>query len=368
MSEYERIGDMPGPEPIRDQVRLDGYADESQTSRAGEFIDQHGRRLHALRPTERLADLPLAGNKTFHPLSLGKAICGLATGKWDGARAEKLAMGEAGNATGGYLVGEAFSKTIIDAARAQARVVQAGALTLLWEGSDTLTIARVETDPVFTVVPENTTIPESAITFTRVGFSAYKIATLLKLSRELAEDAPNAAQLVEQVLVRSFAAELDRLALVGSGSDEPNGLLNYTDIQATDSVGAIAWEDVHAAKVAVETRNHQPTGYIASPTIAGDLDLITGGDGATIAKSWLGAPPSLSTMPRYSTTNCPNANLFIGDWSQFVIAIRTGALVEMTTTGGDAFAKHELQVKLTFRGDVGCLHAGAFHVLKGITT
>lgn len=364
LAEADRIGSMPTPEPYRDQPDVAG---QSLAPAAG-LVDQHGHRLHALRPNERFTDLPLPDNKGFHPLSIGKAIVGLATGQWANARAERLAMAEGGNAAGGYLVGEAFSKSVIDAARAQARVVQAGAITIPWENSDTLSIARVESDPTFKVVAENTLIPESSVTFGRVQFSAYKIACLLSLSRELAEDAPNAAQLVEQILTKSFAVELDRLALVGSGSAEPNGLLNYTGVESTDSIGAIEWEDLHAAAVEVRGRNFEPTGYICSPTIAGDLDLITSGDGTNAAKMWLGPPPSLTQVPRYSSTNCPNANLFVGDWTQMAIALRTDATIEATTSGGNAFEKHQLLIKLTFRGDFGCLHSGAFHVLKGITT
>ena len=362
LEESERIGDMPLPAPMRDSILSEG--DELQSS-AATFIDKNGRRLHALRPHERLADLALPDNKPFHPLSLGKAIVGLLSGRWENARAEKLAMSEGSNAGGGYIFGDVFSKTIIDLARAQTRVVQAGALTVPWTDGDTLIMARVTTDPTFSVVPENEQIPPSQPTFDQVVFNAVKIATIVPISRELAEDAPNAAGIVEQTLTRAFAAELDRLALVGAL--RPCGVLNYKDVNATDSVGAIAWEDVHAAKVEVENGNFTPTGYICSPNIGGDLDLITSGDGTNAAKLWLGPPPSLNRVPRFTTKNCPDANLFIGDWSQLVIGIRTDAALEITSSGGLAFEKHQLLVKLTFRGDVGLLHSAGFHVLRGIT-
>ena len=278
MTEAERIGNTPLDGPSRDTP-----LSYDAPQRVAEFVDQNGRKLHALRPTEKFADLPLPDNRAFQPLSIGRAIVGLATGKWEGARAEKLAMSEGSNAGGGFLVNDVFSKTLIDAARAQARLVQAGATTVPWDHGDRLTMARVETDPTFSVVAEHGTIPGSDIAFGKIGFTAHKIGTMITLSRELAEDAPNASQIVEQTLTRAFAAELDRLGLVGSGSSEPNGLLYYTDVNATDSIGEIAWEDVHNAAVAIRTRNFEPTGYICSPTIGGDLDLTQ----ASTAGTWL---------------------------------------------------------------------------------
>lgn len=338
-----------------------------------QYVDQHGVGVRMLKPSERLTDAMLSrgreiGDTPVAPLSLGKAIIGLATSKWDGAERERLAMAAGGNAVGGYLVGDEFSSTVIDYARNHAAVIKAGGITIPWDGSDTLLMARVSADPTFAVVGENETISEQAMTFSNRRFTANKIACIVAMSRELAEDSENAAELVETTIAKALGTELDRLGLVGSGSQEPNGLLLYTGIQKTDSIGAIAWEDVHAAAIAVETNNFTPNAYITSPTVGGNLDIQVSGDGANAAKTWLGHPPSLDDVPRFSTNNCPDANLFIGDWSQFIFAIRQDAMIEVTTTGGDSFSKHQLLVKCTFRGDVGCLDETAFHVLTGITT
>lgn len=369
MRESDRIADMPVPMRImRDRPMTESVEREPHESTVYRFIDATGKPVHVLGPKDRLTDLPGRNGKRHQSLSLGKAIIGLATGQWKNAKAEKLQMAESGNSTGGYLVQDSFWREIIDFARNQTAVIRAGAVTVPWEGSDRLVMARVAADPTFAVVGENAEIPKQGMTFDQIGFSAYKIATIISMSRELAADAPNAPAMIEQTLAKAFAVELDRLALVGSGSAEPNGLLNYTGVNSTDEIGAISWEGVHDAAIEVQNRNFSPSGYICSPTIGGDLDIVTTGNGINASKNWLGAPPSLKTAPRYTTKNCPDANLFIGDWSQFAIALRQGALLEVTTTGGDAFKNHQLWIKLTFRGDVGCFNANAFQILKGITT
>ena len=75
-------------------------------------------------------------------------------------------------------------------------------------------MARIAKDPTFELVAENAQIPDSDINFDQVRFYAKKIACLVRLSRELAEDAPNAATLIEETLGRALAVELDRMALV----------------------------------------------------------------------------------------------------------------------------------------------------------
>jgi HK97 family phage major capsid protein len=363
-AEHERIGNMPSPLAFRpDSPRQEGHQPDAPAAR---FLTSDGKTVYALRPNEQIADLPRAEGRVTQPLSLGKALVGLVSGRWDGARAERLAMAEGGNSVGGYLVPEAMMTGVIDLARAQSAVIRAGAITLPWpSASDELVMARVASAPTFQVVAENTEIPESDVTFDQVRFSAKKIAGLVTMSRELAEDAPNAAALVETTLAKALAAELDRQALLGVGNTEMNGLLNWPGVATTESVGAVEWLDIHNAAVLVRTRNYEPGGYITSPTIAGDLDIIQ----ADTAGTWLGAPPSLQGVRRFESTNCPDADIFMGDWSQFVYAIRTDARVELTTTGGDkTFEKHQVKIKITWRGDVNALNRNAFQVLTGVTT
>jgi HK97 family phage major capsid protein len=367
--EYDRIGKQSMLELTgykQDPIHVEG---EQPRALGTKFITRDGRELRALAPSERLADLPQPNNQRFAPLSLGRAIIGLSTGNWSQAHAEKLAISEGSNAAGGFLVTPAFATPIIDLARAQSAVIRAGASTLPWAAeSDTMTMARVTKDPTFSIVAENATIPESSMTFGAVNFIAKKIGTIVSLSRELAEDAPNAAALIEATLAKALAVELDRMALVGIGNTELGGLLNRAGIGSTGTIGAIQWEDLHAAKIAIEKANYAANAYVCSPDIGGDLDILTSGDGTTLAKSWLGAPPSLAGISRCVSTNCPDANVFVGQFNQLVLAIRRNAQIEVSTQAGTAFERHQMLIKLVWRGDVNTLTDSAFHILKGITT
>jgi HK97 family phage major capsid protein len=230
-------------------------------------------------------------------------------------------------------------------------------------------VAKLLTDPVFEVKAEDAAFTGSDVTFGAGTLTARTIGTLLSMSRELAEDAPNIGPEIERILGVSLGVEIDRLSLLGNGGgDGVLGLVNVDGIPATGSVGAIAWADFHAAVVAVRESNYMPNAYIVSPTIGGDLDLITSGDGANSAKLWLGPPPSLDGVRRLETTAIGNAQAVTGQFDRAIFGFRTGATIEVSNIAQSAFEKHQVKVKITQRFDFLVLRKEAFHVLNGITT
>jgi HK97 family phage major capsid protein len=298
-------------------------------------------------------------------VSLGDMIRCAITGR--GTSAVKAALGEDQNASGGFLVPIETGRQLIDLARAKSVLVQAGAATVEME-SDRLTIARVKTDPTMEVKEENQAFTATDFTFEAVGFTAHTIGCLIYASRELAADAPNFSVQVESVITAALGAELDRLGLVGSGSQEPLGIANYPRVGTTGSIGAIAWEDVHTAATGVRAANGEPNAWVAHPTIAGDLEILTSGDGTNSAKLWLGPPPGVAELAKFTTTNVTTANLIVGDFSKMLIGLRQRPMVEFSPVAGDAFAKHQIAIKVTWRGDFGLSQPTHFHVLSGITT
>jgi HK97 family phage major capsid protein len=337
---------------------------ESRSKSSQKWQTLDGKPVTVLAKHERFSDI----DQGKPALSFGKIIRGAITGRWDGAQAEVKALGENTNWGGGYLVPDQMGRMLIDMARARSVLVQAGAQTVTMN-SDHLTIAKVTSDPVFQVKVENKAFTDdTALAFGAVGFTAYTIGTVIAASRELAEDSPNFASLVEEVVTKALGAELDRLGLRGTGSQEPLGITNYPDVGSTGSVGAIAWEDVHTAMVDVQSNNGEANAFVAHPETQGDLNILTSGDGTNSAKLWLGPPPGVSELTRYSTTNLTTANLIVGDFRQMLIGLRQRPLVEVTTTGGDSFQKHQVRIKITWRGDFGLAHPDHFHVLGGITS
>ena len=145
----------------------------------------------------------------------------------------------------------------------------------------------------------------------------------LKASRELAEDATNFVELIEDSLSRAIAVGMDAVALNGftDYSGGPAGLLNDGNVGETGSVGAIAWQDLATARTTIQANNYEPNAYMVHPTIGGDLDVLQTGDGSNSAANWLGAPPGVDTLARYTTTSVSTARLYMGQFNMLAVCV-----------------------------------------------
>lgn len=296
--------------------------------------------------------------------SLGAMIRGAITGRWNGAEREFRLLSEGSNAGGGFLVPDPMSAYIIDKARAASVCIQAGVQTIPME-SETLRLARVDSDPAMELKAENAAFSGSDVTFGSVLLTSRLIGCMVTASRELAEDAVNFGQMIEAILAKALAAELDRQMICGTGSGEMLGLTEASGTGETTSVGAIAWQDVGAAVGTLWGLNWKPNSYIVSADVASDLVLLSGDNTGSY---WISGPDSVKNLQQLVSSNCPVANLIVGQFDQAALGIRKEARVELTTQGGDSFAKHQVLIKITWRGDFALLSPTAFHCLRGITS
>lgn len=327
--------------------------------------DGNGNRFAMLAKGDKATDFfkPEAENEFGH--FVAAKLFGTSRVTPDSIRA---ALKEGDNSLGGFLVPNKMMGEVIDLARAKSVLVPAGMRTIMMD-SESLRIPRLESEVTVANKAELATIPLSDMTFGSRLLMTRTAAARTKVSRELWEDAPNL--LAEQIgswLGMTMATQIDSWGIAGTGVAQPNGILTMPDISKTDSVGAIAWGDVSGAATAIRVRNHEPRSVILHPTIYADLFESTTGDGTNSASNWLDRPPTLKDVDFYQSTNCPLAKLVVGDFSKFVMGLRTGARVEASTVAGDAFETHSVQVKVTMRYDFTTFDDTAFEILEGITS
>lgn len=280
----------------------------------------------------------------------------------------KAAMKEGDNGLGGFLVPNPLMDGFHDLARADSVLVQAG-ITQIQMDSESLSVPCLLQDGTVHAVPENTTIADSNMLFGLKTLSTTKLAMLVKLSRELYEDATElAARQLQLAMAAKMAERIDYYGLAGSGSAEPLGILNNSEIEDTGSIGAIAWEDLAAGILEIREANRRPNAIIMSPLIAHDLSLLTTGDGTNSAKGWLSSPETVRDKTQLVTSNCPDDKLIIGEWQHYAMGVRNQISVEATTTGGNSFADHQIWLKVYARVAFVPLDVTAFHALTGITS
>ncbi len=327
--------------------------------------DSKGRGFCMLKRDEKVASLeglrPVCENQFGH-FVLAKAF----GPNKSTPREIRIDLTGSDNSLGGFLVPERLSGGIIDLARSKSVLMDAGTQTVVMD-SDNLTIPKLESDSTVQTKSQNSAFTASNMTFGARRLNTYTAGSLVKMSRELYEDAGDmVAMQLEAFLSSALATQVDAWGLDGTGSAQPLGLTGR-GINTTDSIGQPYWADLSSAATAVRVSNHEPAVAIMHPSVYGALSDIETGDGTNAARGWLNAPPTLKDTRFLQSTNCPVAKLVIGDFSRYLMGVRTGARVEASTQAGDAFANHQVWLKITMRFDFITLDDTAFELLTGIT-
>jgi HK97 family phage major capsid protein len=162
-------------------------------------------------------------------------------------------------------------------------------------------------------------------------------------------------------MAASTALELDRVALVGSGTPpEPRGILNTPGVQ-TDTLGTPSdWDFLVDAVGLLWTVNIEPNAVILGTAQAIAFAKFKAGTGDNSA---LAVPPALSGIPPYRT-NAAGDRVFIGDFTQLLIGMRTAFRIEVSRTGAGAFEHLQIAIRSYVRADIYVEHPEAFVVLE----
>jgi HK97 family phage major capsid protein len=365
-------GDLSTPVPTRAARRNFDHAPAPGVvadTRPGLSLEQ---RLHDHVPVALPAGL------RFHDLSFGRAVRSMITGRWDGPEAR--VMGTSPGGSGGFLIPQPLSLEVIDLARGQTRVLQAGGRTIPM-ASKTLDVARLEQDAQPIWKPENAAGTPSDLVLGRLTLTAHTLMALVKISVELAEDAPNAPSLIEHSFAESLALALDAAALHGdpsiAGQDQPRGVRNWPGVPITPAGAAIA--DYSLFSKAIETLAaanvpaNVPIGMICHPRTLGTLDRLKDTQGNPMR-----SPESWTALQKYGTTQIATnlgagtneSEAYLGSWPALWIGMRTEMTVELSREAADATSSAFRDLGVWLRGylraDVLVSREAFFNVITGI--
>lgn len=321
----------------------------------------------ALKSSQKLAD-HVGGLDPRENVGLAKWLKAIITGDWTDVPAPVKAMSVGSVGAGGVLVPGPLSVRLIDLARNQARVMQAGAITVPMESS-TLKIARLTGDPSGEWKAENAALSqESELSFDSVELQAHTLMTIATMSVELAEDGRDVDNVIERSLAAALALELDRAALYGSGSgEEPLGIISTPGVDVTDTSAGLpgGYADFSYAVERIRGGNYEPNAVIYSPGVAGILDRLVDSTGQPLQPL-----PSFAELRKLTTNQAAAGDAFVGDWSQLLVGLRTNLTIEASreaaTETGNAFSKLQVKVRAYLRADVAVADVAAFNVLTDI--
>ena len=309
------------------------------------------------------------------PLSFDRYLRGMATAQWDGAEHERaLAEGTVG--AGGALVPAPLSARVIDLARNRTVVFRAGAQTVPMT-SQTLALARLTSEGTPAWKSENAAITAADMVFDRVTFTARTLVRTILLSVELFEDAdPSSEDVIANAFAGQMAVELDRVALLGTGTPpEPRGVLNQSGITSTahGAAGTVIsnydwWLDAIGA---VRAAGFEPNAHVQAPRSSTSLSKLKEATTNAYMTPPAGLLPMLTTksvpitLTVGASTDC--SLIFTADWSNLLVGIRTDFRLRFL---GERYLADNLQYAFLayLRADVQLAQPTAFAVDTGVRT
>ncbi len=333
------------------------------------FVPQRDDEAFALRSEQRMTSWAKArGAEGYDGLSLGRYLRSMAIGaKTD---TERRALSEGTDSSGGFTVPTILSSELIDALRAASVVQAAGAQTVPLT-SDTQSIAKVSADPTPAFRNEAAAVAESDPTFSSVTFTPRSLMVMVKCSRELLDDSLNIGSALPNMITAAMAAEMDRVALEGTGvAPQPTGLRLQSGIGNTALNGALAsYALLLGAQTGILTANGGPVNaIIAHPRDAGTLAGLTDTTGQP-----LNVPPAIAGVPMLTTSSIQvdagsgndESNIYVGNFTNLMIGVRNEVRVEVLR---ERFADtHQYAFVAHMRFDITVSQAASFHKISGIT-
>ena len=333
---------------------------------------------YGLTREQRMADhLKATTGLSAEGLSVGRVVRALVTGKWEGAEAERRAMGSVTGTAGGFFVPEPVAANVIDLARNAAVMVQAGALTIPMT-SNNLRVVRVLADPTAHWRGEGQAITESDASFGALNLTAHSLAALVRVNAELMDDAPMFAATLDNSLAQALALKMDYAALYGTGAGMPLGIRNCDGVaeetMGTDGAAPADYDDFLDLAKAIELANGSPSTLIWSPRTKNTLAKIV--TGITSDKTKLAPPADFLALRRLvsnqvSVTETQGSNsdastAFMGGFENTAFALRQTITIEASQVADTAFAKNQVLVRAIMRGDFAIFRPSQLGRLIGI--
>jgi len=180
--------------------------------------------------------------------------------------------------------------------------------------SDNWSVPKVTAQASISYPDEAAAISESDVTFASVSLSAKKMASLVKMSTEISEDAViSMVDTITQSLALSLAtAEDDNLFNGVASAINANGIAGDASVDDTNvaSLGALALTDISACAVGIgnPVRGAQNAFFISPTVYHGQIrDLVNAAGGNTIADLEGGQRPLLMGYPVVLTNILPSA-------------------------------------------------------------
>lgn len=246
----------------------------------------------------------------------------------------KNALEKGTDSEGGYLVPDEFEHTLIQALEEEnifrdlANVIQTS--------SGDRKIPVVATKGTASWVDEEGAIPESDDSFKQVTLSAYKLATMIKISEELLNDSAfDLESYVAKEFGRRIGTKEEEAFFVGDGTGKPTGILDETGGgqlgKTASGTTSISFDEIMDLFYSLKSPYRKNATFLMNDSTVKAIRKLKDGNGQYIWQPSMvaGTPDTILNRPVLTSTYMPevaagNKTIAFGDFKYYWIADRQG--------------------------------------------
>ena len=235
---------------------------------------------------------------------------------------------------GGYLVPDEYQRTLIEALQEQNIFRQLAHVISTSSGDRKIPVAVSKGTAAW--IDENAAYPESDDSFGQISISAYKLATMIKVSDELLHDSVfDVPSYIAREFARRIGAAEEEAFFVGDGVGKPTGILSATggaEIGVTAaSATAITFDEVMDLYYSLRSPYRKSAVFIMNDSTVKALRKLKNGNGDYIWQPSVtaGTPDTILNRPVYTSSFVPTLAagakpILFGDLHYYWIADREG--------------------------------------------
>lgn len=304
-------------------------------------LKQQIDREERAREYEQELSAPSAQPLTRNPVGTAQAQSGRASDTykvafWDAIRGRKTtnALQVGTDSEGGYLVPDEFDRQLVESLNDQNIFRQLARIIQTASGDHKIPV--VATKGTASWVDEEGQISESDNSFSQVTLSAYKLATLIKVSQELLNDSifPLESYIANE-FARRIGAKEEEAFFVGDGTKKPTGVLAATGGaqvgKTTAAATAITLDEILDLYYSLRSPYRAKAVFITNDTTVKTIRKLKDSNGQYLWQPAItaSAPDTILGKPIYTSTYVPAIaagakTVAFGDFSYYWIADRQG--------------------------------------------
>ena len=241
----------------------------------------------------------------------------------------KNALQIGSDAEGGYLTPDEFEHTLVEALEEED--IFRGLANTIQTSSGDRKIPVVATKGDASWVDEEWAIPESDDSFKQVTLSAYKLATMIKISEELLNDSAfDLESYVAKEFGRRIGTKEEEAFFVGDGTGKPTGILDETGGgqlgKTTSGAAAISFDEIMDLFYSLKSPYRKNATFLMNDSTVKAIRKLKDGGGQYIWQPSMveGTPDTILNRPVLTSAYMPeisagNKTVAFGDFKYYWI-------------------------------------------------